>query len=164
MFTIVLYDFGMIWLELTRTGDVFSRTTMVLFLSRNKSSRNEWNFARIFYTIKDIFWSQEPPKGGTWVGTTHQGTPLLQACPGGLSPPGGLADPETYAIKSHFSRKKSGITNYHDPRDGAAVTSCSSSGGQIWSPFEAPKRGIFGLRHHQPSFITNFMMLPTASE
>ena len=40
MFTIFLYDFGMIWLELTWTDAVFSRTTVVLFLCRNKSSRN----------------------------------------------------------------------------------------------------------------------------
>ena len=25
---------------------------------------------------KDNFWSQEPPEGGTWVGTTHQGAPI----------------------------------------------------------------------------------------
>jgi hypothetical protein len=41
--------------------------------------------------------------------------------------------------------------------------SCSSSGGQIWSPFGAPERGIFDLRHHQPFSITNSMMLPTRS-
>ena len=40
MFIIFLHDFGMIWLELTRTDTVFSRTTVVLFLCRNKSSRN----------------------------------------------------------------------------------------------------------------------------
>src|SRR5215216_2467779 len=33
------------------------------------------NFARIFYINKEKYWSQEPPDGGTWVGTTHQGTP-----------------------------------------------------------------------------------------
>ena len=113
---------------------------------------------------KDNFWSQDPPEGGTWVGTTHQGEPPLQARPGGLSPPGGPADPETNAIKSYFSRKKPGRKNYCDPRDGAAVTSYSSLGGQIWSPFGAPERGIFGLRHHQPSSITNSMMLSTGSE
>ena len=63
----------------------------------------ERNFARIFYAIKENFWSQESPEGGTWVGTTHLGA---QARPGGLSPPGGPADPETDAIKSYFSRKK----------------------------------------------------------
>ena len=31
----------------------------------------------------------------------------------------------------------------------------------MWSPFGAPKRGIFVLRHHQPFSIANFMMLPT---
>ena len=33
----------------------------------------EQNFARNFYTNKENFWSQEVPKGGTWVGTTQQG-------------------------------------------------------------------------------------------
>ena len=67
----------------------------------------ERDFARILYTIKENFWSQEPPEGGTLMGTTHQGAPH-QARPGGLSPPGGPADPETDAIKSYFSRKNQG--------------------------------------------------------
>ena len=33
MFTIILYGFGMICMELTRTDAVFSRTTVVLFFS-----------------------------------------------------------------------------------------------------------------------------------
>ena len=40
MFIIFLHDFGMIWLELTGTDAIFSRTTVVLFLCRNKSYRN----------------------------------------------------------------------------------------------------------------------------
>ena len=32
-------------------------------------------------------------------------------------------------------------------------------GGLIWSPFGASERGIHRHRHHQPSSITNFMML-----
>ena len=63
------------------------------------------NFARIFHGIKENFWSQELPEGGTWVGTTHQGAPTPQARPGGLFPPGGPAGPQTDAIKSYFSRK-----------------------------------------------------------
>ena len=58
----------------------------------------ERNFARNFYSINKNFWSQDPPKGGTWVGTTHHGAPPLLVRLGGLSPPGGLADPETDAI------------------------------------------------------------------
>ena len=79
---------------------------MVLFLRRNKSSRNGTKLCRTFYINKGNFWSQESPEGGTWVDTTHQGAPAPQARPGGLSPPGGPADPETDAIKSYFSSKK----------------------------------------------------------
>ena len=124
----------------------------------------ERNFARIFYTINKNFWSQEPSEGAPgWAQPTRARPPLLARL-GGLSPPGGPAHLETDAIKSYFSRKKSGRKNYRDPRDGAAVTSCSSSGGQIRSPFGAPERGIFVLRHHQPFSIANSMMLPTGSE
>ena len=134
------------------------------FCAEIKVLAMEQNFARIFYINNKNFWSQDLPERGTWVGTTHQGAPPLLARPGGLSPPGGPADPETDAIKSYFSRKKSGRKNYRDPRDGAAAKPCSSSGGQIWSPFGAPERGIFVLRHHQPFSIANSMMLPTGSE
>ena len=65
----------------------------------------ERNFARNFYTIKENFWSQEPPKGAPgWAQPTRARHPL-QARLGGLSPPGGPADRETNDIKSYFSRK-----------------------------------------------------------
>ena len=44
-----------------------------------------------------------------WAQPTRARAPIL-AHPGGLSPPGGLADPETDAIKSYFSRKNQGET------------------------------------------------------
>ena len=124
----------------------------------------EQNFARNFYIINKNIWSQDLPERGTWVGTTHQGAPPLLACPGGLSPPGGTANPETNVIKSYFSRKKTGKKNYRDPQDGATVTSCSSSGGQIWSPCWAPENGISVLHHPQHHSIANSIMLPTGSE
>ena len=65
----------------------------------------EQNFAGNFYIIYKNFWGQDLQKGGTWVGTTHQGKPPLQARPGGLSPPGGPVDPETDAIQSHIFQK-----------------------------------------------------------
>ena len=40
----------------------------------------------------------------------------------------------------------------------------NSLGGLIWSPFGAPERGIRRRRHHQPSSITNFMMLTAVRE
>ena len=67
----------------------------------------ERNFARIFYIINKNFCSQDPPKRGTWVGTTHQGAPPLLARPGGLSPPGPV-DPKTDAIKCYFVKKNQG--------------------------------------------------------
>ena len=76
------------------------------FCAEIKVLEMERNFAETFYAIKEKYWSQEPSEGGTWVGTTHQGMPPIQACPGGLSPPGGPIDPKTDAIKSYFSKKK----------------------------------------------------------
>ena len=55
MFIIFLHDFGMIRLELTRTDVVFSRTIMVLFLCRNKSSQNAMKInGEFFWKIKKI--------------------------------------------------------------------------------------------------------------
>ena len=91
-------------MKLSRTDAVFSRTTMVLFLCRNKSSRNGTKLCEEFLYNKQECREPRPTRGGAWVGTTHQGAPLL-ARPGGLSPPGGPADPDSDAIKSYFSRK-----------------------------------------------------------
>ena len=66
------------------------------------------NFARIFYGIKENFWSQDPLERGPWVGTTHQGAPPLLARPGGLYPPGGPADLNPDTINSYFRRKNKG--------------------------------------------------------
>ena len=147
----------------TRTDVVFSRTTMALFLCRNKSSRNGKKlFGDLFQNKRKIL-EPRTTGGGAWVSTSHQ-PPPLQARLGGLFPTGGPADLNPDTVKSHIWREKSGRKNYRIPRDGAAVTSCSSSRGQIWSPFGAPERGIFVLRHHQPFSIANSMMLPTVSE
>ena len=63
IFIIFLHDFGMTWLELTRTDTVFSRTTVVLFLCRNKSS---WNAMKI----------NEPPWARPCASWTSRGAPL----------------------------------------------------------------------------------------
>ena len=47
----------MIWMKLTRTDTVFSRTTLVLFLCRNKSSRNWMKlFVNYFW---ELWWIME---------------------------------------------------------------------------------------------------------
>src|SRR5215216_2389208 len=151
-------------MKLTRTDVVFSRTTMVLFLCRNKISRNGMKLCKDFlWKIREYL---EPrPIGGGHLGGHN---------PSGRAPPPGAPRwvvPTWWPRRRHpgyykilFFQKKSGRMNYRDPQDGAAATSCSSSGGQIWSPFGSPERGIFVLRHRQPFSIANSMMLPTGSE
>ena len=121
----------------------------------------ERNFARIFYSNKENFWSQEPPEGGTWVGTTHQGAPP-QARLGGLSPPGGPADPETNSIKSHYSRNIGDeVLSHFTVRSRRHLFFIGRPDLEsVWGS----GKGVFDLRHHQPSFIANSMMLPTGSE
>ena len=117
----------------------------------------ERNFLKIFYIKNKNFWSQDLPERGPWVATTHQGAPALLGVPRWVVPTRWPLP----RYKILFFQKKSGRKNYRVPRDGAAVTSFSSSGGQISSPFGAPERGIFVLRHHQPFSMANSMMLPT---
>ena len=94
-------------MKLTQTDVVFSKTC---FLCINKSSWNGMKLCEDFLYNKRVFLEPRATRGGTWVGTTNQGAhaPPPHACSGGLSPHGGLADPETYAIKSYFSRKNQG--------------------------------------------------------
>ena len=75
----------------------------------------ERNFARIFYINNKNFWSQDPPEGAPGWAQCTRARPLL-ARPGGLSPPGGPAGPETDAIKSYFWRKNEGesFIMFHD--------------------------------------------------
>ena len=53
MFTTILYGIGMICMELTKTDDVFSRTTMVFFLCRNEISPNELKLSDDFFGTKE---------------------------------------------------------------------------------------------------------------
>ena len=63
-----------------------------------------------------------------------------------------------------FEEKKSERRIHRVLRYGAAVTTCSSSGGHMWSPFRAPERGNRRHHHHQHSSITNFKMLIAVRE
>ena len=69
----------MIWMELTRTDAVFSRLSMVLFMCRNKSSRNDLKLHG------DYFWKIRKflKLGGTWGGHLGGHNP-----PGRAYPPG----------------------------------------------------------------------------
>ena len=63
-----------------------------------------------------------------------------------------------------FGEKKSERRIHRVLRYGATAKPENLSGGLIWSPFGAPERGIRRRRHHQPSSITNFMMLIAVRE
>ena len=102
-------------MKLTRTGAVFSKTTMLLFLCRNRSSQiGKKLFGELFQKIKKIL-EPRTTGGGTWGSTTRQGAPL-QAHPGGLCPPGGPAYLNPNTIKSLFRRKNRGgrIVAFHE--------------------------------------------------
>jgi len=90
---------------LSRGTTVFNRTTMVLFLCRNKSSQNGTKLCEDFLYNKRKILEPRTTGGGTWVGTTHQGASPFLARPSRLSPPGGLADANPDTISSHLSRK-----------------------------------------------------------
>ena len=75
------------------------------FLCRNRSSRNGTKLCEDFLYNKREFLEPRTTEGGHLGGHNPPGRACPQACPGGLSPPGGPADPEIDAIKSYFSRK-----------------------------------------------------------
>ena len=75
MFTTILYYFGTIWLELTRTDVVFSRTTVVSFSVQNKSSRNGLKITVIFYGPKETPEAPELGQKSPEEDTSPQGAP-----------------------------------------------------------------------------------------
>ena len=76
MFIIFLHAFGMIWLELTRTDVVFSRTTIVVLLCRNKCFGMRWKSTEIFSRKYKKYWNEELPEGGPWAPRGWRARPL----------------------------------------------------------------------------------------
>ena len=151
-------------MKLTWTNAVFSRTTMVLFLCRNRSSRNGTKLCEDFYINSKNFWSQDPPeRAPSWAQPTRARPPLL-ARPGGLYPLGGPTDDPPDTIKSHIFRKKIRkkelSRSTRRSRRQALFFLARADKESIWGSGE----GVFILRHHQPFSIANSMMLPTGSE
>ena len=149
-------------MELTWTDVVFSRIGMVLFLCRNKSSRNDLKIHGDTFWKK--YWRKNQHQGAHILSTRVQGAPTPWGAPPASWAPCTSTDLNSNSIYSHSGRKKSERRIHLVLRYGAAAKPCSSSGGQIWSPFGAPERGIRRHHHHQPSSITNFMMLTAVRE
>ena len=67
-------------MELTRTDVVFSRTAMVLFLCRNKSSRNDLKIHRDTFVINKKILVKESASGAHTLSTRVQGAPTPLGC------------------------------------------------------------------------------------
>ena len=102
-------------MKLTQTDAVFSRTIMVLFLCRNKSSWNGTKLCEDFLSIKRISRAKSHLRGHLG-GHKPPGRACPPGAPGELFPHGGPADPETNAVKSYFWRKNQGerIIMFHE--------------------------------------------------
>ena len=162
MFTTILYGFGMIWLELTRTDAVFSRTAMVLFyVQKIKILGISWNSTEhLRKTIKNP--CQRWRLGGPH--PVHEGRGRPPGCaPYLMGPLVALRRQVQLHIlafgEKKIREKKSSCFTIWSRRQALI-----SLGRLIWNLFGAPERGIRRRRHHQPSSITNFMMLTVVCE
>ena len=71
----------MICMELTRTDDVFSRTTVCCFLCTNECSPNTAKLFDVFYGPEKSHWARAAPGGCPEGGTTHLGAPRPPCAP-----------------------------------------------------------------------------------
>ena len=88
-------------------------------------------------------------------------------CPGDASlprGPPGAPPTSTPTLYIHVRGEKNQREGFIAFCDTESPTSPNLSGGPTGSPFGAPERGIRRRRHHQPSSITNFMMLTAVCE
>ena len=78
-------------MELTRTNAVFSRIAMVLFLRRNKCSRNDLEIHVDFCGIYEKYWRKNQPEGWSCEATSPPGagppSRAWQACGAHDAPP-----------------------------------------------------------------------------
>ena len=116
-------------------------------------------FTENFSGKYEKYMRKDPPEGvGQWATSPVAATSSLAAATR-LVGPRGSAAPNLSSINSLSPRKKSEEKISSRLRYGGAATSCSSSGGQIWSPSWAPERGNRRQRHQQPSSLSNSMKL-----
>ena len=144
-------------MELTRTDAIFSRITMLLFMCRSKRSRNDLKLhGAIFQKIRKIP-AKDEGQGDHHLATRVGDAPL----------PRGTLLPLRLQLHLHIlsfdekkiKEKKSSRLTIRSRRQ-----ALKPLGRLIWSSFGASERGIRRRRHHQPSSITNFMMLTAVRE
>ena len=147
-------------MELTRTDVVFTRIVMVLFLCRNKSSRNVLKIYGDFFWNKRKIPAQRSTGGGVPVGHKTLGrghTPRPRS--EGLWGPRGATAPKLSSISSVSPGKKirEKVSSRFTIRRRRHLLFF------IWradlESVQAPERGNRRHRHHQPFSIDNSMML-----
>ena len=150
-------------MELTRTDAVFSRLSTVLFMCRNKSSRNDLKLhGTSFHNNKKSL--QKMKTRGPHPSHEGGGAPAPLGAPPCLVGPLTLHRPQLQLHRFTFGEKKIREKDSSRFTIRSRRQALKPLGGLIWSPFGAPERGICRHRHHQPSSITNFMMLTAVHE
>ena len=150
-------------MELIRTDVGFSRIAMVLFMCRNKSSRNDLKLYGDYFRNNKKSWQKIKTRGPT---------PYPRGC-GVRLPPGrapylvGLLElyqPQLQLYIFTFREKKIKEKDSSHFTIRSRRQALVSLGRLIWSLLGAPERWIRRRRHHQPSSIGNFMMLTAVRE
>ena len=93
-------------MELTRTDAVFSRIVMVLFLCRNKSSRNNLKLQENIFEIYKKYWRKNQDQGAHTLSTRVGGRPLPLGAPPYLVAPLDLHQPQIQLHIFTFGEKK----------------------------------------------------------
>ena len=95
-------------MELTRTDVVFSRLAMVLFMWRNKSSRNDLKLHGTYFWKILKYWRKNQGKGGHHLSTRVGGVPAPLGAPPCLVGPLELHRPQLQLHIFVFGEKKIG--------------------------------------------------------
>ena len=121
---------------------------------------NPW---RHFLELIRIFGRKKYTRGPHPVHETGGRAPSPGCAPLSHGPPGPppTSTPTPYIHVRGEKNQREGFIAFYDTEP---PPSPKTSGGMIWSPFGAPERGNHHHRHHQPSSITNFMMLTVVRE
>ena len=151
-------------MKLTRTDVVFSRTTMVLFIVqktkvlRMTCKSTEITFGKYKNTGEII-----KVRGPTLCPRGWGSRPLPLGAPLSRGPPAAppTSTPTPY-IPFHGKKIREKVSSRFTIRS-RHQTQISLGRADLES-VRAPERGIRRRRHHQPSSITNFMMLTTVRE
>ena len=137
---------------------------MVLFMCRNKSSRNDLKLhGTYFWKILKIL-EEESTSGGPPPVHEGGGAPAPLGAPPCLVGPLTLHRPQLQLHIFTFGERKIREKDSSRFTIRSRRQALKPLGGLIGSPFGAPERGIRRRRHHQPSSITNFMMLTAVRE